>query len=82
MRKKVKNITLKSSTKKSDKNKEEVAESCENENWNLLLKGLKRISKGKVTKVTKRKANLNIMIQITLIVSLVIIVVSKDIYTN
>ena len=43
------------------------------------LKGLGSITRGKVTKVIKRGTTLNVIIQITLLVSLVIIVEKKDI---
>jgi len=36
----VENITLKTNTKKSDETKEEVVESSDNENLNLLVKRL------------------------------------------
>ena len=73
-------IALKTSTKKNDEPKEEVAESSDNENLNLQIKRFEEsILRGKATTVIKRGTILNKIIQVILLVSLVIIVENKDI---
>ena len=73
-------IALKTSTKKNDEPKEEVAESSDNENLNLQIKRFEEsILRGKATKVIKIGTIMSEMIQVILLVSLIIIVENKDI---
>jgi len=78
VRKKVKNIALKTSTKKNEELEDKVAESSESEKLNLLVKRFGKISKGKVSKVIQRGILPNTMNQILLILH-VITVENKDI---
>jgi len=54
---KVKNIALKSNTKRSDETEEEVAKSSENENLNLLVKRFGKYLKRKYSKVNQKRYN-------------------------
>ena len=60
--KRVKNITLNSSIKNNEESDEEVLESSENENLNLLVKRFGNLSKEEATKVTIRGTILNNLI--------------------
>jgi len=57
VRKKVRSIALKASSKKIDETEEEAAESSDNENLNLLVKRFGKYVKRKGTKGNQRRYN-------------------------
>ena len=57
VRKKVKNIPLKTRTKKSDEPEDEVVESSDNENLNLLVKRFGKYLKRKGSKGNQKRYN-------------------------
>jgi len=64
VRKKVRNIVLKTSTKKNDEPEDEVAESSDSENLNLLVKRFgkylkKKGSKGNLKRYTSKRNESN-----------------------
>jgi len=72
--KNVKNIAMKTRTKKSDEPEEDVVESSYNENLNLLIKWFGKYLKRKGNKGNQKRYNSKEMNQIILLVSLVKIV--------